>query len=555
MRKSLIITLAAIILMLVIVGSANAEGGDDFTLAENDRTMLNTLTDIQSLPSLPPGSVNPATGSPYTSVEEYSGINQARMAGGFGIPALNALSVLTIGGPAIYEAYQLGDFFRSKIRGDTGATISGSNAPQWLPYCAAGAGINGSNCANTSTSFSAGNFGGFGSPATGNIGTGSTFAPSINYWILTEGPGSFKTWCVTAGANCTGLNAQNNATSMANMASIVSNNASLTNLSLNTTAGSTDCKAVGACEIVWRTFDQMQKATRQDSCNAACVAAANHSGSYSCSATTGCNTYNLQGAEVACGGFLGTTVGTPEQEACRAALNYKVKPSCDTDGTNCTGQATAGGTVVIPGTITVAPFAPFTIPTPSPSETYHDYLDRLRSLGWVGTATVGTVITDSVLTGADGVVSVEDTTSSLGPDALPWPDNPFTVPAKDDALTIQVNSGAAPEVAPAAGDCLTCAIDWTPIEGLDVGTKFPFGVPAWVSSFFGGVTFADSCPTLSIGKPSALGGGSIDIPFCSAEWESTYRPIVFPILEALMTLAAITFLGVKIFGMGGGDNG
>jgi hypothetical protein len=87
-----------------------------------------------------------------------------------------------------------------------------------------------------------------------------------------------------------------------------------------------------------------------------------------------------------------------------------------------------------------------------------------------------------------------------------------------------------------------------------VGTKFPFGVPAWVSGFFGDVTFADSCPSLDIGKPAALGGGTISIPFCSAEWESTYRPIVFPILEALMTLAAITFLGSKIFGIGGGES-
>lgn len=200
-------------------------------------------------------------------------------------------------------------------------------------------------------------------------------------------------------------------------------------------------------------------------------------------------------------------------------------------------------------------FNPF---QPNPNETYTDYITRLQAGGWVGTAT--TIVEPSTLPdyGPSAVTRVQYTGTDTVVhtlDPLQWPSTSPQMKT-DTPITIRYNTPTAtpgPTDQPNGTDCSTCAIDWSPIESLSFGTKFPFGVPSWLSTFFGTVTFADSCPTLSIGKPSALGGGSIDIPFCSAEWESTYRPIVFPILEALMTLAAITFLGAKIFGIGGGE--
>jgi len=217
---------------------------------------------------------------------------------------------------------------------------------------------------------------------------------------------------------------------------------------------------------------------------------------------------------------------------------------------------------------------------PKVNETYFDYVGRLRAEGWLGTLTTTAESTAVSGYGPNSPTKVSYTDGNgvkKTLDPLKWPATVPTI-SPGTAITIRFNPSTASVVGTdtatdtcgtsdnpcvtqdnttgpdeGADNCSTCAIDWTPIESLDVGSKFPFGVPQWSSDFLGGVSFADSCPTLSIGKPSALGGGSIDIPFCSTEWEDTYRPIVFPILEALMTLAAITFLGIKLFGMGGGE--
>lgn len=550
--RSLLITA---IIFLILTPIAFAGGSEDtFTLDENSGAMRNTFIDIQALPTLPPGALNPATGSPFTSAEEIGGLRNARMAGGFGIPALNALGAITIGGSAIYTAYQIGDFFRSKIGGDPAAVIPTPAWGTWYPYCGSGVtGDNGStaNCFSASSSWSAPNFGGWGDNHTGGEGVG--FGVCANgCWILGGSNGGICANGVVTTA-CTGNwgSVDNNASYNTAIQSIVAGNPSYTQTSFNTSAGTVDCKVIGACEIVWRTWDQMRHVIHQETCTSTCYNAATTkvSAGTTPSATNGGQAQNLQAAETQCGGFLGTTVGTADQEACRAALNYEVNPSCVS---SCTGTSTP--TVTIPGTITVAPFAPFVIPEPTPQQTYRDYIEDLRSKGWVGTATVTTAITDSLLTGPEGVVSVQNTTQLTGPNAISaWPVNALKIAGPTDALTIIANSTSAPAIDTSA-DCSTCAIDWTPIESLDVGTKFPFGVPAWVSGFFGDVTFADSCPSLDIGKPASLGGGTISIPFCSSEWESTYRPIVFPILEALMTLAAITFLGSKIFGIGGGES-
>jgi len=90
------------------------------------------------------------------------------------------------------------------------------------------------------------------------------------------------------------------------------------------------------------------------------------------------------------------------------------------------------------------------------------------------------------------------------------------------------------------------------LYALSVGTKFPFGIPAWIEGFFGGLSFSDTCTqSLYLNNSNPSGSPTINVPFCSAAWESTYRPIVFPILEALLTLAAVIFMATKILGYGG----
>ena len=567
----------AIILLGVtsLASSAFAGGGDVFTLDENDGAMMNTFRDITALPTLPPGAINPATGSPFTTTEELGGLTTARMAGGFGIPAMNALSTLAIGGTAIYTAYELGDYFRSKIVGDKAATVSPTYTPVWKSYGNGAVGDNGSSTGffTTSASWSLGNFGGWGASPGGGVGSGFGVCPQ-GCWVLYGRIGTVPQIFCADGiitANCTGgggtTATTNDPASNATVASIISNNPTLTNVSYNTTAGSTDCKTIGACMLVWRTFDQQRRVVSQESCNVTCFNAANiNHPAFVPSATNGGNAANLQNAEQQCGGFLGTTVGNPDQEACRAALNYEVNPAC-TSG--CTGTSTP--TVTIPGTVSVSPFAAFNLPAPSLDESYSDYLEELRAKGWIGTVTIndedtslwgstvaGRGVPDGTLVGAQvGVTSpVYQYEPLTGDQNSPhWPDNAPEVETPTDTITlIKTPTGTFDPSAPTPTElnCDTCAIDWTPLYALSVGTKFPFGIPAWIEGFFGGLSFSDTCTqSLDLNNSNPSGSPTINVPFCSAAWESTYRPIVFPILEALLTLAAVIFMATKILGYGG----
>jgi hypothetical protein len=537
------------VLFVLGVPAASAGGGDEWTLDENSGAIRNTWIDIQSLPSLPPGAINPATGSPFTSAEEIGGLRNARMAGGFGIPALNALGAITIGGSAIYTAYEIGDFFRSKISGDSSAVIPTPAWGTWYPYCGSGVtGDNGStaNCFSASSSWSAPNFGGWGDAHTGGEGVG--FGVCANgCWILGGSNGGICANGVVTTA-CTGNwgSVDNNSSYNAAIQSIVSGNPAYTQTSFNTSAGTVDCKVIGACEIVWRTWDQMRHVIHQSTCDATCYAGANTKVVTVPSSTNGGLAQNKTAADIQCGGFLGSATGTADQAACRAALNYLVNPSC-TSG--CTGTSTP--TVTIPGGGTSAPvFTPFVIPEPQSDEVYSDYLERLREKGWVGTATVTGVITDSPLTGPKGVVSVQDTTASLGPDAISaWPDNPFVLPAKDDALTLQRNSGSAPAVSPSSSSCDCPSLDFGPLESIDVGTRFPFGVVNWVHDMFG--TSSGTGYSFSITTPgSSVGGALGTISVTSSWWESTGRGYTWPILEVLITVMFWAFFAFKIVGLG-----
>lgn len=222
-------------------------------------------------------------------------------------------------------------------------------------------------------------------------------------------------------------------------------------------------------------------------------------------------------------------------------------------------------------------FNPF---KPNPNETYTDYLTRLQAGGYVGSVTF--TAEPSVLSGygPNAVTRVQYTGNDATVhtlDPLVWPTTAPTMKT-NTAMTIRYNPSTATPAPTDTGSntcgtvddpcyttdntpdpgqvaCDTCAIDWTPIESISVGTKFPFGVPTWFHDFFNGLSFSDSCTqSLDLNNDNPNGSAPISVPFCNAAWEDTYRPIVFPILEALMTIAAVTFLGAKIFGIGGGES-
>jgi hypothetical protein len=196
----------------------------------------------------------------------------------------------------------------------------------------------------------------------------------------------------------------------------------------------------------------------------------------------------------------------------------------------------------------------FTLPQPSPNETSADWEAGLDPL-YTGT------ITEVDLTDATGVpemgpsavARIQLTPSNTVYDPLNWPSGGVGIVYAQN-MTVYVNpSDYAPVSTATQGNCESCAIDWGPISSISFGTKFPFGLFSWVNSLFGSIPDSGTCPTLSIAKPSAIGGGTQDISFCSSLWEDTWRPIVFSFLEAFMTAAGIIFLAKKILGYGGSD--
>lgn len=214
---------------------------------------------------------------------------------------------------------------------------------------------------------------------------------------------------------------------------------------------------------------------------------------------------------------------------------------------------------------------------PLPNETYTAYEARLQGEGYLGTITNTVEGTSLSGYGPNAVTRVQypdgyGNQQTLDP--LNWP---TTLPllAPNTAITVRHNPTSAtpaPSVSSPSPQCgstteTACqveeistgpdnnvgTIDWTPLESLDLGSKFPFGVASYINSFFGSIPTSGSCPDLNINKPSALGGGTLSISFCNTAWETTYRPTVFLVLEALMTLAGVVFLAQKITGVGSTD--
>lgn len=208
---------------------------------------------------------------------------------------------------------------------------------------------------------------------------------------------------------------------------------------------------------------------------------------------------------------------------------------------------------------------PIELPAPGSNMTEDEWLAELEGEGYTGTVT--TIVLDPNFANpnmgpdAPAKITYIDPVTGFPVIITPpaWPGAP-TLPriTPTTNITIYKNPPDAPPVDDTVpldgGQCdtasLTCQIDWTPIENLDLGTKFPFGVPTWLSDGLSGNAPAGGCPTLSIPFPPPITHPPLDISFCSTEWETTYRPWVFPLLEALMTIAGIAFLAVKVIGLG-----
>jgi hypothetical protein len=199
-------------------------------------------------------------------------------------------------------------------------------------------------------------------------------------------------------------------------------------------------------------------------------------------------------------------------------------------------------------TLTINPDPlPLVILQPRPWETTTQYIQRMTNAGIptsVATALLGN--TPNTI-GPNEVISTTPVPGTLVDPTV----TTVTVTEGNPSAPYPPGDPNNPAVVTGPGGCNCGQIEF---PNVALGTAFPFGIFVWLNGIYDGFTEASSCPTVAIHKPGVLGGGDQDLVLCSTDWETTYRPIVFPILEFLMTLAAIWFLAFKVIGLGGGDD-
>lgn len=236
------------------------------------------------------------------------------------------------------------------------------------------------------------------------------------------------------------------------------------------------------------------------------------------------------------------------------------------DGTTGTNSSSEGVAPAAPPATTAATFHSFVLPQPETGESYQDYLDRLRALGWVGSAAVTAETNDVPGAGPLGITRVQVGAGtvvelwtplpwdgvSAEPTAVAWPDNPPLVETADEGITLRVNSAAAPPLPGRGG------LDFTPITGVDFGCKFPYGFICYAQQVTAWFDVAPSAPVfdMKIGNPDLNGGGflaqhyRVDLSVMD-DWMATWRTI----LSVVIWVGAVYVLATRLLGLQLGDPG
>jgi hypothetical protein len=149
-----------------------------------------------------------------------------------------------------------------------------------------------------------------------------------------------------------------------------------------------------------------------------------------------------------------------------------------------------------------------------------------------------------------------------GPASTPWPDNPPTIALNDPVeFTPNDTTGdlidtetATPPVGLSGGGSTSCTcppVDFSPLTALDYGSKFPFGIFAWVHDTLTGST--DAAPTWDIPYPGDV-ADPIHVDLTSTLWEDTLRTPFFLVLEFMMTLGAVIYVATTMLGWDRGED-
>jgi len=508
------------------------------------------------------GSVtNPATGSAITAAELEAGMASAEVAAGtlpvaaVGVASVPVTVTVIAAAAAAYTGWKIGSFIYKKVSTDDSGS-AGITALRWNCYSFGGT----SPC------------GGSLSQGGNNYGVSATSVPCVTACYIATATDSFtntSVYCVpvTGAAGCGNTDTTLN-TYLHNLPGTEVSNPTATACGSST--------VVGTCFTKYRTGEQMAAHQTIESTDATGYAAgANNSDRSGFSAPTPSST-GLSDAAGALGILTPVPDLTPAQGAARCAIDMELDPAYD---------CSSIGQQVDPS----LPHPPFVLPRPLVTETAEDYAGRLRELGYLGDI----VLTDADMTGyPSGTYAARLSAASLtqiqigthlplplyDPDAgtvLDWPTSndlglltwpaasvdtsvsPSTtttlelqrVPSSYDPLahgaTTSTVTGAG--VVPSSNHTCNCGpIDFTPLEAIDYGTKFPFGVFTWL----GGITdLSTSDDPVSFVLP--YGAHTETVTLSNSDWETTYRPIVFPFLEFLMTVFGIWFLAFRIIGFGG----
>jgi len=225
------------------------------------------------------------------------------------------------------------------------------------------------------------------------------------------------------------------------------------------------------------------------------------------------------------------------------------------------------------------------LPPPDANETVVEYRQRLREMGWLGTATTAATISDAssplwgplaprlikirVGTGLEDVFPVPgwEPVGYAGPANPTWPDTPPTIQPQDSIEFTPNDSGAdavdtatatPPSGIPAGGSggCdawVSADLDLSPLTGLQLGDKFPFGVFVWAEDWLDAFTTTAVAPSWSFSTPS-LAGQTVPTFDIDLDWLDGYMDTFRTIISWCLWVGAVWFLASSMLGLRlGGD--
>jgi hypothetical protein len=217
--------------------------------------------------------------------------------------------------------------------------------------------------------------------------------------------------------------------------------------------------------------------------------------------------------------------------------------------------------------------ATFPLVQPLVNETYPDYLDRLRALGWLGSATSTVAAEGDTLPqmGPQGIVRLRIGQNTYRPTAWPSPApqwnvnvdvsvtyNPADLPeAPGGGEPLPPGSGGTGVPVPPAGPlgdwCEACPpVDFSPLTDAPLGESFPFGVVPWLGEYVGSLTTTPDAPVFSFDfssfeagsfGPYNLGTYEVDLDVLDA-----YMSIIRTILSWCIWIGGVWYFGSRLLG-------